>query len=224
MSTPALPILYSFRRCPYAMRARLALALAGQTCVLREVVLRNKPEALLEASPKGTVPVLVLPDGGVIDESLDIMHWALAASSLPVALCAHSADAQAALIQACDHTFKPLLDRYKYPNRYKLDSGVAARDSAAQWLSGLDQRLQQQAYLFGAQALLADWAIAPFVRQYAHTDIDWFTAQTWPNLQRWFNTFLQSELFARCMDKYPPWQAGDPPTYFPPSLNQAMSG
>lgn len=207
MSADNLPVLFSFRRCPYAMRARLAIASAQEQCELREVVLRDKPKALLDASPKGTVPVVVLPDGTVIDESLDIMRWALAQQDPQGWLtpAQGSLDQMLALIAENDSTFKAHLDRYKYPMRFDLESGVADRDAGAQWLRTLDDRLTSTPYLFGQQPALADMAIAPFVRQYAHTDRDWFRSQNWPALCGWLDAFLESPVFKGIMHKYTPW-------------------
>lgn len=211
---PALPVLYSFRRCPYAMRARLALSVSGQAHELREVVLRNKPADLLAASPKGTVPVLMLPGGEVLDESLDIMRWALARHDPAQWLAppGASSDEMAALIAANDGDFKRHLDRYKYPNRYADESGcdaagfaLAHRTQAARWLAQLDARLDG-GWLLGTQASLADMAVLPFVRQFAHTDADWFAAQPWPRLQGWLAAFEASDLYAGVMQKHAPWQ------------------
>ena len=165
----ALPVLYSFRRCPYAMRARLALAVSGQVCELREVVLRNKPQGLLQASPKATVPVLVLPGGQVLDQSLAIMRWALERHDPGRWLHpSHGALADMlALIAECDGPFKHALDRCKYPNRYPEADTALASTQAAQWLQGLDERLGEHDFLFGRHATLSDMAIAPFVRQFA---------------------------------------------------------
>jgi glutathione S-transferase len=212
----ALPILYSFRRCPYAMRARLALGVSGQPHELREVVLRNKPAAMLAASPKGTVPVLVLPGGEVLAESLDIMRWALDRHDPGQWLAPPGASPgeTAALIAANDGDFKRHLDRYKYPNRYADESGgdaagfaLSHRSEAATWLAQLDARLGEGC-LFGPQASLADMALLPFVRQFAHTDAAWFAAQPWPQLVRWLADWEASPLFAQVMQKHPPWQAG----------------
>lgn len=220
----SLPVLYSFRRCPYAMRARLAIASSEQPCMLREVVLRNKPEALLQASPKGTVPVLVIGTH-VIDESLDIMLWALKQSDPESLLNPQKGDLaqMLALIAENDGAFKQALDRYKYPQRHAEHAEVGAdefasihRDKGAQWLQSLEQRLSQHPYLFGAQLSLADLAIAPFVRQYAHTDIDWFNEQDWPNLLVWLRRFLESTRFLRVMEKYEPWTPQRPKIMFPP--------
>ena len=211
---PTLPVLYSFRRCPYAMRARLALLASGIAVEHREVVLKNKPAHLLALSPKGTVPVLWLPDaqgaeaGQVLDQSLDIMLWALRQHDLRGWLPTSDAgmtDALA-LIAHNDGPFKRQLDRYKYPNRSGLESGAADRDEAALWLQALEARLRAQLFLAGQQFGLTDAALAPFVRQYAHTDPGWFAAQAWPALASWLAAFEASELFAAIMHKHAPWQ------------------
>ncbi len=214
------PILYSFRRCPYAMRARLALAASGQICELREVSLKSKPAQMLEASPKGTVPVLVLGNGQILEESLDIMLWALTHND-PLECLPASAQHQQNMMQLIaqnDGPFKFQLDRYKYPNRYPGEiTGPQARDAAASWLYELNQRLNGTDYLFGSRRSLADMAIAPFIRQFAHTDSEWFNKQAWPNLHAWLQRFLNSEAFAQVMVKYPPWTAEQAPTLFPPT-------
>lgn len=209
---PALPVLYSFRRCPYAMRARLALSVSGQAHELREVVLRNKPADLLAASPKGTVPVLVMPNGQVIEQSLDIMRWALQQRDPQGWLSADCATMDK-LVAANDGPFKHNLDRYKYPNRYTSEHdgnepvfALAQRSQAANWLMALDALLTLHDWLCGPRASLADMAILPFVRQFAHTDPAWFAAQAWPRLQRWLADFEGSALYASVMDKQPPWQ------------------
>ena len=222
MPQAELPILYSFRRCPYAMRARLAIAVSGQRCELREVVLKNKPPELLAASPKATVPVLVLPGGEVIAQSLDIMQWALRQHD-PEGWLAADLPTQLALIAANDDDFKRDLDRYKYPNRHTgLHGGddeqgfaLAHRSSASSWLMELETRLSRHAWLFGPSASLADMAILPFVRQFAHTDADWFAAQPWPHLRQWLTIWESGTLLARVMGKYPAWQAGMARVEFP---------
>ena len=213
----ALPVLYSFRRCPYAMRARLALAISGQACELREVVLKAKPPELLAASPKASVPVLVLPGGEVIDQSLDIMRWALRQNDPGHWLPTAPQSAQAlALIADCELTFKHHLDRYKYPGRYAGTDPLAHRSSASAWLAGLAQQLQTRAWLFGPAPSLADMAIAPFVRQFAQTDPDWFADQDWPALRVWLNAIVTSTLFDSVMHKYPPWHSGADAIIFAP--------
>ena len=207
---PDLPILYSFRRCPYAMRARMAIAVSGVQVELREVVLRDKPPELIEASAKATVPVLVLPDGHVIDESLDIMRWALAQNDPESWL----ADVETELLAANDGPFKMALDRYKYPHRYDLPDGLTHRDQALGHLSKLNGRLIDAAFLGGRKRRLTDIALLPFVRQFAATDQTWFDSQPLPALHRWLNGIIQSALFASIMTRYPQWKAGDPPTIF----------
>lgn len=215
----SLPVLYSFRRCPYAMRARLAIAASGTRCELREVVLRDKPQALLHASPKATVPVLVDVDGTVIEQSLDIMLWALSRND-PGAWLQPAQESMAAmldLIAECDDTFKFHLDRYKYPQRYDDVDGPAHRDQAAAWLFNLNARLLATPYLFGDHVALADMAILPFVRQYAHTDIVWFESQPWTALQQCLNDWKASDRLAQVMHKYAAWTAQAGGVCFPPA-------
>jgi glutathione S-transferase len=188
------PTLYSFRRCPYAMRARMALLISGTPFDLVEVKLSAKPEALLAASPKGTVPVLVLPDGRVIEESLDIMDWALARHD-PENWLSRRDDR---LIAANDGPFKYHLDRYKYPQRHGSDP-MAHRDAGVALLTDLDARLANQPELGGNTPGFTDIAIFPFVRQFAATDATWFAAQPLPGLQRWLAGHLASPLFAAAM-------------------------
>ena len=193
------------------MRARLALALGGVAYELREITLKNKPPEMLASSPKGTVPVLLLGSGQVIDESLDIMRWALAASDPDGWLSQDALTDMLSLITGNDGVFKHALDRYKYPNRYPLESlgnvkafALMQRLVAAQWLQTLEPRLGQ-GWLFGSRASLADMAMLPFVRQFAHTDAIWFAAQPWPCLQAWLIRFEASTLFANVMNKHKPW-------------------
>ncbi len=204
---PEPPILYSFRRCPYAMRARMALLVGGMACELREVALGAKPEALLAASPKATVPVLVLADATVIDESLDIMRWALAWSDPEDWLGGDDL----ALIATNDGAFKFHLDRYKYPDRHDGDP-IAHRAAALDILGGLETRLVAQANLCGDARALTDIAIMPFVRQFARTDPAWFDAQPLPALHRWLARHIASPLFAAAMIRRPRWRPGDAPT------------
>ena len=203
MSEPR-PVLYSFRRCPYAMRARLALDVSETAVEHREILLRDKPQAMLDASPKGTVPVLVLPDGTVLEESLDVMHWALARHD-PEHWLAPPAPDMAALIEGCDGPFKHHLDRYKYAARHEGADPEAHRDAALDYLQALDVRLRESSQLFGQAMSMADAAIFPFVRQFANTDRDWFDALDLPGLQGWLAGHLESARFARIMTKYPLW-------------------
>jgi len=203
------PILYSFRRCPYAMRARLAIAVAGIECELREVVLRNKPPELLAISPKATVPVLQLPDGAVIDESLDIMLWALRKNDPEDWLNSDGTDRAGMfeLIRLSDTQFKHHLDRYKYPDRFTDGPPADHRAAGLAFVASLEARLAEHAMLCRERACIADYAILPFVRQFANTDRQWFDATPHPRVHRWLGEFLASTSFAAIMRKYPPWQA-----------------
>ena len=216
------PILYSFRRCPYAMRARLALLASGIRCEMREIALSQKPDSMLAVSPKGTVPVLVLKDK-VLEESLDIMHWAMAQSDPQCwSTAGQSNDAQAqAWVRSCDDEFKKNLDRYKYPNRYALSDGLVHRDMGAQFLLKLNAQLEKTPYLMGGDWCWVDAAIAPFVRQFARTDRDWFDAQAWSALKVWLENFEQSPAYSEVMHKFKVWHQGAKPVAFPatPSMN-----
>jgi glutathione S-transferase len=204
------PVLYSFRRCPFAMRARLALVVSGAALELREIKLSAKPAAMLKVSPKGTVPVLVLPDGTVIDESLDIMHWALAQADPEGWLDRDDPD----LIAQCDGPFKHALDRTKYPDRHKADP-LLHRERGLDFLRQLDTRLANAGQLGGANRGLADAAIMPFVRQFAAVDPDWFAAQNLPHLKPWLRGHLASPLFEAVMQRCAPWSPGDAPVLLP---------
>ncbi|MEM9279631.1 MAG: glutathione S-transferase [Pseudomonadota bacterium] len=211
MQTGESPILYSFRRCPYAMRARLALVSSGISVELREVVLRDKPAEMLEASPKGTVPVLVLGDGRVLEESIDIIDWALSSND-PEGLIDFGEGEIVEireLIGQGDGPFKAALDRYKYPNRYEGVEQEEQREIGSAFIRTLNERLNGKAYLFGDRFSLADAAILPFVRQFAHVDQDWFWSQDWPNVIRWLEAFLESNRFQEIMAKYPQWKSGE---------------
>lgn len=218
-STSILGILYSFRRCPYAMRARLACALflPSQSLELREVVLKNKPQELLEISPKATVPVLQLNSGTVIDESRDIALWALEQASasiqtqyLPVHLQLDIEE----LIDENDGAFKWALDRYKYADRYE-ETEEHYRELGEVFLAKLEKLLEKNLYLYSSEPCFADIAIFPFVRQFAHVDKNWFEQSSYPKLVQWLNQWLGSELFLSIMDKYQPWQAQNQIVYFP---------
>nr|WP_207303401.1 glutathione S-transferase [Komagataeibacter xylinus] len=200
------PVLYSFRRCPYAMRARLALLVSETPCALREVRLAAKPAAMLRASPKGTVPVLVLPDGRVMAESLEIMDWALARHDPWHWRPGTRRD----LIARNDGPFKYHLDRYKYATRYQSDA-LHHRGEALQILHELEVMLHPGPFLHGARPGMTDAAIAPFVRQFAATDPDWFAACPLPRVQGWLGAFVALPLFERVMERVAPWREGDAP-------------
>ena len=204
MTEPADPILYSFRRCPYAMRARLALAVSGTRYEVREISLRAKPTALLTASAKGTVPVLVLPEGEVIDQSLDIMRWALTNCD-PEGWLERD---DPSLISANEGFFIHDLDRYKYSDRHEADA-LTHREHGLTFLRDLDARLSISTFLGGPVRGVTDAAIVPFVRQFAGVDPDWFAAQRLQKLLRWLQRIVGSGLFQSIMFRAPLWNPGD---------------
>ena len=214
-----LGILYSFRRCPYAMRARLALAycVSPESMELREVVLKDKPDELLAISPKATVPVLQLSNGHVLEESLDIMHFAMSQDSVlkrefyPLHFSSEIDD----LIEQNDGEFKWALDRYKYADRYE-ESEAFYREKGERFLQQLETRLAQSTYLFGDQFTLSDLAIFPFVRQFAHVNKNWFEQSHYANVRNWLNAWLESPLFLSVMKKYAQWHEGNDKVLFPP--------
>jgi len=200
------------------MRARMALSYSGITVVLREVILRDMPAALLACSPKGTVPVLVLPDGQVLEESRDIIDWALGIHDpdqwQPVSGNALHGEISG-LVDENDASFKKHLDCYKYAERYPEHSVVYYRAQGELFLFRLEQRLGRHAWLCGERMSVADISIFPFVRQFAHVDKAWFDRAAYPRLQAWLGYFLQSGLFSGVMEKYPQWHEGDAVTLFP---------
>lgn len=191
------------------MRARLAIAVSGVTVELREIKLSAKPAALLEASPKGTVPVVVLPDGGVLEQSLDVMAWVLGVHDPEQWL--ERMDPE--LVNENDGPFKHALDRYKYPERHESDAMVH-RAAGLGFLEKLDARLACQPQLCGARRGLADMAIMPFVRQFAAVDRAWFADLPLPHLQRWLAAHLEDSLFGAVMVRHAPWREGDAVTLF----------
>lgn len=209
MNSRELPILYSFRRCPYAIRARLALAHRGITVELREVLLRDKPKAMLAASAKGTVPVLLLPQGRVLDESLEVMRWAL--TQVPEGAWNPPSADQERFIAQNDGAFKYFLDRYKYADRYPTHPQDWYRDQAAPHLTALDQQLENSPFLCGDAPGFVDAALMPFLRQFAMVDPSWFAASPYTSLQRWLQDLLDSALFASVMLKFPPWHPDHEP-------------
>jgi glutathione S-transferase len=196
------PILYSFRRCPYAMRARMALVAAGTQVEHREILLRDKPPEMLAASPKGTVPVLVLRDGRVIEESLDIMRWALDVRD-PLGWGAPDPS----LIETNDGPFKHHLDRMKYAHRYQGADPAAHRVEALGLLAPLEVRLGATTSLCGDQMTFTDIAIFPFIRQFARADWSAWQSEPLPGLQRWLAALTSSTLFVAAMVNHPVWTA-----------------
>ena len=212
------PIFWSFRRCPYAMRARLAIAASGQKVQLREILLRNKPVDFLATSPKGTVPVLKLENGQVIDESRDIMFWALGQNDPEnwLAVWRQNPALAIAFLDRLDGAFKHDLDRYKYAGRYDRDAGSTHRNRGGAFLAEVDQDLQHTGALSGPQLGLLDFATLPFVRQFRIADPNWFDNQSWPQLQAWLGGFLGSARFQLVMQKYPQWSSDGESISFPP--------
>ena len=197
----SLPIFYSFRRCPYAMRARLALAFSGQSYELREIFLRDKPSEMLEISPKGTVPVLQLPEGRVIEESLEIAEWAFGKSDKTPWI-----GEGRVLFDEMQRVFIPIINRYKYPDRYDLPDGLEYREQGVSFLEKLETHLQRKAFLCGDILCLADVLIFPFVRQFRVVDRGWFDQDiNLPALLKWIAFFTQHPLFEKIMEKHDPW-------------------
>ena len=197
------PLLFSFRRCPFAIRARLAIKISGVEVDTHEVSLRAKPKEMLECSPKGTVPVLKFADGRVLEQSLDIMQWALALND-PEHWLDSDPDASAeimALIKKNDESFKPALDLYKYAMRFPEHSEAYYREQAEPFLAELDTRLSKDGYLMGGRYTLADMAIFPFIRQFSNVNPDWFYASRYHHLIVWLNRLIASELFQNIMQK-----------------------
>ena len=195
------PILYSFRRCPYAMRARMALHYAGIDIEHREIDLKNKPSHMLKISPKGTVPVMQLTDGSVLEESLDIMHWALSQDD-PDGWLGSNKESSYSLIDENDGPFKQSLDRYKYSSRFPDEDCSDSRNQGEYFLEKLDSRLQQTKYLVSDSLTIADIAIFPFVRQFANVDKNWFYSLSLNHLQIWLTERLESPLFLDIMKKH----------------------
>jgi glutathione S-transferase len=229
-----LGILYSFRRCPYAMRARLActLFLAAQSLELREVVLKNKPQELLAINPKATVPALQLSEeqslegpwgnSTVINESREIMLWALEQGALNQSKAGLKAQYLPfhlqldinELIDENDGPFKWALDHYKYADRFE-ETEEHYRELGEVFLAKLEQLLEHNRYLFTPEMSLADIAIFPFVRQFAHVDKQWFEQSSYPRLIQWLDILLKSDLFASIMEKYKPWDKQEEAIFFP---------
>jgi len=203
------------------MRARLAIMASGIQVELREIVLKNKPAHLLSVSPKGTVPVLITENGNILDESLDIMHWALQQANtvnwLNLTPEQHKATLQ--LIQHNDGPFKQWLDKYKYADRHPEQTELYYRQQGELTLSILEQKLANNTHLVGKDPSLADMAILPFIRQFASVDKAWFNAAPYPYIQAWLDKFIASNLFNGIMPKVSPWHETDLPHYFPTNLS-----
>ena len=210
------PTLYSFRRCPYAMRARLALRLCKIQCIIREISLKAKNSEFLRVSPKATVPVLVLPNGKVLEESLDIIYWSLEQND-PYKLKINNQLAKKTdkLTELIDTEFKFHLDRYKYSSRYNIKNSQVHRDKGRDLLVLINNLLEGKNYIGGKNISLLDISILPFVRQYRIADIKWFDNNLGlDNVSNWLNIFLNSDLLASIMTKYKVWEIDDPLTLF----------
>ena len=204
-----LPILYSFRRCPYAMRARMAIHISGQKCELREVLLRDKPPSMLEYSAKGTVPELILQDGKVIDESLDVIDWALNLNDPDNWQRSKDTKKTKELIKINDGEFKYHLDRYKYSKRYDNEDPEFHRKKCLKFIESVNNELNNSKYIFDDNISYADIVVLPFIRQFRIADIEWFDSLPYDNLKKWLSSFLDSSLLNSIMKKYDLWQEGD---------------
>lgn len=211
-----LPILYSLRNCPYAMRARIAIVKARQKVWLRDLVLSNKPKEMITASPKGTVPVIVLSNGAVIEESLDVMLWALKKTDPNDLLHRNIGENynknrdnilidMLELIYEFDHGFKICLEQYKCAKRYKENNIELCRQACELYLKKLEQRLTHHLFLFSDKESLADIALLPFIRQFAKIERQWYLQSPYPMVRKWLDNYLQSPMFTKVMAKYPLW-------------------
>ena len=204
-----LPILYSFRRCPYAMRARMAIHISDQRCEIREVLLRDKPPSMLQYSAKGTVPVLILQDGKVIDESLDVIDWALNLNDPDDWQRSKDKEKTKELIKINDGEFKYHLDRYKYSKRYDNEDPEFHRKKCLKFIESINNELNNSEYIFDDNISYADIVLLPFIRQFRIADIEWFDSLPYDNLKKWLSSFLNSSLLNSIMKKYDLWKEGD---------------
>lgn len=206
-NTP-LPILYSLRNCPFAMRARMAIYQSQLPVLLRDIVLRDKPAEMLTISPKGTVPVLVTSNGKVIEESLEVMLWALSESDPDDLLLASAPEMlinMLSLIHQFDSEFKPCLEAYRAAKRYHEPNLVECRQACEQYLSKLENRLTRHSYLMADQESLADLALLPFIRQFARVERQWYLQSPYPKLRQWLDRYLQCKMFSKIMTKHELW-------------------
>ena len=211
------PYLYSLRNCPFAMRARLAIYKSAQPVFIREVDLRDKPSAMLIDSPKATVPILVVSQTLIIEESLEVMLWSLGQND-PQNLLRHNDDNKfndiLTFIYRFDHGFKPALEDYKCAKRYHEDSVCEQRAVCEVFINELEQRLSRHQFVMDEQESLADIAILPFVRQFARVERKWYVQSSYPNVKRWLNSYLQYAIFSKVMTQFPCWKIGDKPVVY----------
>jgi glutathione S-transferase len=211
------PILYSLRQCPYAMRSRLAILHAQQTVVLRDIDMNNKPEEMLSISPKGTVPVLRLSDGLVIDESIDVMVWALTQSDPNNLLYSHDKNSLIAMLELIknnDINFVGALQKYRAASRYHDNNETEFRDMCCEWLREIELRLSQHAYIMGETPSLVDYAILPFIRQFSRVDKKWYAQAPFPYLRSWLVNHYNDSTFSKAMVSYPKWSIDSDPIIF----------
>lgn len=223
-ATCSLPILYSLRNCPFAMRARMAIYKAQISVELRDLVLSNKPVEMLNASPKGTVPVVVLSTGSVIEESLDVMLWALTENDphnllrdtepLNNTISLVNKSDIVELVTKYDQQFKPCLEAYKCAKRYHESNLIECREACEIYIQELEQGLAKHRFILDNQESMADIALLPFIRQFAKVERSWYLSSRYVNVRRWLNAYLQSAVFNKVMTKYPLWQAGQEPEVF----------
>lgn len=209
-----LPILYSFRRCPYAMRARMAIHISQQKCEIREVLLKDKPPSMMECSAKGTVPVLVLQSGKVIDESLDVIDWALNLNDPYNWKRSKDLGKTKELIKINDGDFKFHLDRYKYSKRYENEDPNFHREKCLTFIKMINEELKDSKYIYDNEISYIDISLLPFIRQFRIADNDWFDELPYENVKSWLSNFIDSKLLKSVMPKYDLWKKGDEITIF----------
>jgi glutathione S-transferase len=208
IKTESLPILYSLRNCPYAMRARIAIFKAKKTVILRDIVLSDKPKEMITASPKATVPIIVLPNGAVIEESFDVMLWAITENDPDDLLHSKNPKFLATMlniIKSFDQDFKACLEQYKCAKRYRESNISECRAACEQYIQTLEIRLTDHDFLLSDKESLADIALLPFIRQFARVERQWYLQSPYPKVRQWLNNYLQSPMFTKVMAKYPLW-------------------
>lgn len=213
----SLPILYSLRQCPYAIRARMGLLLSQQSVILRDVNLKNKPTEMIAASAKATVPILVLNNANVIDQSLDIMLWALNKNDPENLLYSNQTNMLAEMLELINHNdqeFVESLKKYKAACRYHDIEKDIYRRHCEKHIHHLEQRLNQHKYIMGDTPSLVDYAILPFIRQFSRVERQWYLQAPYPLLQRWLTTQYEQPIFTKAMAKYSPWVKNDTPVLF----------
>lgn len=211
------PILYSLRQCPYAMRARLGVLHARQVVELRDIDMNNKPQEMLSISPKGTVPVLHRKNEMVIEESIDVMIWALSLSDPNNLLYSHDKKQlpkMLSLIRSSDTDFVGALQKYRAASRYHDDNEIEYRDMCCDWLMVIEQSLSTHDYIMGETPSLVDYAILPFIRQFSRVDKKWYAQSPLPNLRAWLVNHYNNPLFSKAMAAHPKWEKDNDSIFF----------